>query len=103
MPEWRDIDDLRKNAANYTALTTLWFLERAATVHPTKKSLVHGSLTYTSRQTIITIEFPLPPSLSFIKSSQRAPSFNPRQYAKITRGILSIFARSDEAIDEHQC
>ncbi|GKU85349.1 hypothetical protein SLEP1_g29 [Rubroshorea leprosula] len=51
MPEWRDIDDLPKNAANHTALTPLWFLERAATVHPTRKSLVHGSLTYTWRQT----------------------------------------------------
>ncbi|GLU08469.1 hypothetical protein SLE2022_253810 [Rubroshorea leprosula] len=51
MPEWRDIDDLPKNAANYAALTPLWFLERAATVHPTRKSLVHGSLTYTWRQT----------------------------------------------------
>ncbi|KAI8561786.1 hypothetical protein RHMOL_Rhmol04G0368500 [Rhododendron molle] len=36
----RDIDDLPKNAANYTALTPLWFLERAATVHPHRKSLV---------------------------------------------------------------
>ncbi|KAG5555222.1 hypothetical protein RHGRI_012684 [Rhododendron griersonianum] len=43
----RDIDDLPKNAANYTALTPLWFLERAATVHPHRKSLVHGSLHYT--------------------------------------------------------
>ncbi|GLT32585.1 hypothetical protein SLA2020_072420 [Shorea laevis] len=51
MPEWRDIDDLPKNAANYTALTPLWFLQRAATVHPTRKSLVHGSLIYTWRQT----------------------------------------------------
>ncbi|KAK4283418.1 hypothetical protein QN277_000368 [Acacia crassicarpa] len=42
-----DIDDLPKNAANYTALTPLWFLERAATVHPTRTSVVHGSLRYT--------------------------------------------------------
>ncbi|KAE9453259.1 hypothetical protein C3L33_14840, partial [Rhododendron williamsianum] len=28
----RDIDDLPKNAANYTALTPLWFLDRAALV-----------------------------------------------------------------------
>ncbi|KAK8661810.1 hypothetical protein V6N13_091404 [Hibiscus sabdariffa] len=41
--EIRDIDDLPKNAANYTALTPLWFLERAATVHPTRKAVVHGS------------------------------------------------------------
>lgn len=47
----RDIDDLPKNAANYTALTPLWFLERAATVHPTRTSLVHGSKTYTWHQT----------------------------------------------------
>ncbi|KAL6970243.1 Acetate/butyrate--CoA ligase aae7, peroxisomal [Sarracenia purpurea var. burkii] len=43
----RDIDDLPKNAANYTALTPLWFLERAALVHPNRKSVVHGSLHYT--------------------------------------------------------
>ncbi|VFQ65125.1 unnamed protein product [Cuscuta campestris] len=43
----RDIDDLPKNRANYTALTPLWFLERAATVHPNRKSLVHGSVEYT--------------------------------------------------------
>ncbi|KAE8717787.1 Acetate/butyrate--CoA ligase AAE7, peroxisomal [Hibiscus syriacus] len=49
--EMRDIDDLPKNAANYTALTPLWFLERAATVHPTRKAVVHGSRTYTWLQT----------------------------------------------------
>lgn len=47
----RDIDDLPKNAANYTALTPLWFLERAAVVHPTRKSVVHGSRHYTWLQT----------------------------------------------------
>ncbi|KAL3753009.1 hypothetical protein ACJRO7_000409 [Eucalyptus globulus] len=47
----RDIDDLPKNAANYTALTPLWFLDRAATVHPGRRSLVHGSVTFTWRQT----------------------------------------------------
>ncbi|KAH1091237.1 hypothetical protein J1N35_018494 [Gossypium stocksii] len=49
--EMRDIDNLPKNAANYTALTPLWFLERAATVHPTRKAVVHGSLTFTWLQT----------------------------------------------------
>ncbi|CAN0855526.1 Acetate--CoA ligase CCL3, partial [Linum grandiflorum] len=43
----RDIDELPKHEANYTALTPLWFLERAAIIHPTRLSLVHGSLTYT--------------------------------------------------------
>lgn len=47
----RDIDDLPKIQANYTALTPLWFLDRAAAVHPTRKSLIHGSLEYTWRQT----------------------------------------------------
>ncbi|XP_061344786.1 acetate--CoA ligase CCL3 [Gastrolobium bilobum] len=47
----RDIDDLPKNDANYTALTPLWFLERAATVHPTRRSVVHGSRHYTWHQT----------------------------------------------------
>ncbi|KAK3444485.1 hypothetical protein EUGRSUZ_A00202 [Eucalyptus grandis] len=47
----RDIDDLPKNAANYTALTPLWFLDRAATVHPDRRSLVHGAVAFTWRQT----------------------------------------------------
>ncbi|KDP27889.1 hypothetical protein JCGZ_18969 [Jatropha curcas] len=47
----KDIDDLPKIEANYTALTPLWFLDRAATVHPNRKSLVHGSLHYTWHQT----------------------------------------------------
>ncbi|XP_065863748.1 acetate--CoA ligase CCL3 [Euphorbia lathyris] len=47
----RDIDDLPKLEANYMALTPLWFLERAATVHPTRKAVIHGSLNYTWRQT----------------------------------------------------
>ncbi|CAI9765828.1 unnamed protein product [Fraxinus pennsylvanica] len=47
----RDIDDLPKNPANYTALTPLGFLERAALVHPTRKSVIHGSLTYTWQDT----------------------------------------------------
>lgn len=46
-----DIDDLPKNPANYMALTPLWFLDRAATVHPTRTSVVHGGLRYTWRQT----------------------------------------------------
>ncbi|XP_030962372.1 acetate/butyrate--CoA ligase AAE7, peroxisomal-like [Quercus lobata] len=47
----QDIDDLPKNAANFTALTLLWFLDRAALVHPNKTSLLHGSLRYTWRDT----------------------------------------------------
>ncbi|MED6130351.1 Acetate/butyrate--CoA ligase aae7, peroxisomal [Stylosanthes scabra] len=47
----RDIDELPKNSANYTALTPLWFLERAAQVHPTRASLIHGSRRYTWQQT----------------------------------------------------
>ncbi|KAK4483304.1 hypothetical protein RD792_010489 [Penstemon davidsonii] len=47
----RDIDDLPKNPANYTALTPLGFLERAALVHPTRNSLIHGSVVYTWHQT----------------------------------------------------
>ncbi|KAL2459309.1 Acetate/butyrate--CoA ligase AAE7 [Forsythia ovata] len=47
----RDIDDLPKNPANYTALTPLGFLERAALVHPTRKSIIHGSVSYTWQQT----------------------------------------------------
>ncbi|KOM53086.1 hypothetical protein LR48_Vigan09g174500 [Vigna angularis] len=51
MGEDRDIDDLPKNDANHTALTPLWFLERAALVHPTRTSIVHGSRHYTWLQT----------------------------------------------------
>ncbi|KAK9139205.1 hypothetical protein Scep_008886 [Stephania cephalantha] len=47
----RDIDDLPKNEANHAALTPLWFLERAALVHPQRKSIVHGSEHYTWLQT----------------------------------------------------
>lgn len=46
-----DIDDLPKNSANYTALTPLWFLERAALVHPSRPSVIHGSRRYTWRDT----------------------------------------------------
>lgn len=47
----KDIDDLPKNPANYTALTPLGFLERAALVHPHRPSLIHGSLHYTWHDT----------------------------------------------------
>ncbi|XP_056161254.1 acetate--CoA ligase CCL3-like [Syzygium oleosum] len=47
----RDIDDLPKNEANHTALTPLWFLERAALVHPGRRSVVHGSVAFTWLQT----------------------------------------------------
>ncbi|KAL9407671.1 hypothetical protein AB3S75_046248 [Citrus x aurantiifolia] len=49
----KDRDDLPKNGANYTALTPLWFIERAATVYPTRKSVVHGSKHYTWLQTYL--------------------------------------------------
>ncbi|KAJ6322194.1 hypothetical protein OIU77_012129 [Salix suchowensis] len=51
MGKTRDIDDLPKNPANYTSLTPLWFLERAATVHPTRISLVHEPVQYTWQDT----------------------------------------------------
>jgi non-ribosomal peptide synthetase component F len=43
----RDIDDLPRNDANYTALTPLWFLERAALTHPARAAGVHGPVHYT--------------------------------------------------------
>ncbi|KAJ0687528.1 putative acid--thiol ligase [Helianthus annuus] len=49
--EERDIDDLPKNEANYTSLTPLWFLKRAALVHPNRRSVVHASVQYTWQQT----------------------------------------------------
>ncbi|KAI5579556.1 hypothetical protein POPTR_008G108000v4 [Populus trichocarpa] len=51
MGKTRDIDDLPKNPANYMSLTPLWFLERAATVHPTRTSIVHESVQYTWQET----------------------------------------------------
>lgn len=47
----KDIDDLPKNEANHVSLTPLVFLERAATVHPNRKSVIHGSKHYTWLQT----------------------------------------------------
>lgn len=47
----RDIDDLPKNDANYTALTPLLFLDRAALIHPSRLSVIHGSRRYTWLQT----------------------------------------------------
>lgn len=47
----RDIDNLPKNKANFTSLTPLWFLDRAATIFPNRKSLIHGSVEYTWHQT----------------------------------------------------
>jgi fatty-acyl-CoA synthase len=36
--------DLDKNPANYQPLTPLTFLERAASVHPDRIAVIHGSL-----------------------------------------------------------
>ncbi|KAL6526484.1 Acetate/butyrate--CoA ligase aae7, peroxisomal [Orobanche gracilis] len=47
----KDIDDLPMNRANYTALTPIGFLDRAALVHPTRISLIHGSVRFTWRET----------------------------------------------------
>jgi fatty-acyl-CoA synthase len=41
---------LAKNAANYTTLTPLGFLPRAAAIYPDKLAVVHGSLRFTHRQ-----------------------------------------------------
>lgn len=47
----KDIDDLPKLPANYTALTPLWFIQRAALVHPKRKAVIHGDRQYTWDQT----------------------------------------------------
>jgi fatty-acyl-CoA synthase len=44
-------DDLPKNQANYTPLTPLTFIERAAYVYPEKLSVVHGAERWTWKQT----------------------------------------------------
>ncbi len=43
--------DLDKNAANYVPLTPLQFLERAASVFPNRRSIVHGELNYSWAET----------------------------------------------------
>ncbi|GFZ09070.1 acyl-activating enzyme 7 [Actinidia rufa] len=83
----RDIDDLPKNAANYTSLTPLWFLERAALVHPHRNSVVHGSVRYTWLHNLP----PLPsvglrslPSIRWLRSfwcSNGWSCYKPRQYS----------------------
>jgi hypothetical protein len=42
----RDIDDLPRNDANYTALMPLRFLERAALAQPDRALVVHGTVRY---------------------------------------------------------
>jgi fatty-acyl-CoA synthase len=42
---------LERNSANHTALTPLHFIERAASVHPEKLALVHGTVRRDWRQT----------------------------------------------------
>jgi fatty-acyl-CoA synthase len=42
--------DLDKNAANYTPLTPLSFLERAAAVYPDKTAVIHGERRYSYRE-----------------------------------------------------
>src|SRR5262249_59344276 len=41
---------LARNAANFTALTPLTFLPRAATVYPDKFAVVHGATRFTYRE-----------------------------------------------------
>jgi fatty-acyl-CoA synthase len=43
--------DLAKNAANYTALTPVDFIERAAEVFPDRLAVIHGPLRRTWSQT----------------------------------------------------
>src|SRR5215831_5043238 len=43
-------DDLARNPANFTALTPLSFLERAAKVYPNKLAVIHGATRFTYRQ-----------------------------------------------------
>lgn len=47
----KDIDNLPKNNANYTSLTPLGFLARAALVHPHRTSVIHGPDQFTWLQT----------------------------------------------------
>jgi acetate/butyrate---CoA ligase len=69
----RDIDDLPRNDANYTALTPLWFLERAALAHPGRASVVHGPVRYTWADTYRRCLRP------------RAPIRRPRKHGEFTQ------------------
>ncbi|TNE37686.1 MAG: acyl-CoA synthetase [Alphaproteobacteria bacterium] len=42
--------DLDKNDANYTPLTPLQYLQRAASVHPEQPAIIHGSKSYTYKE-----------------------------------------------------
>ena len=42
---------LEKNAANFAALTPLTFIERAASVYPTRLAVVHGAIRRTWQET----------------------------------------------------
>ncbi|KAK4374482.1 hypothetical protein RND71_005159 [Anisodus tanguticus] len=84
----RDIDDLPRNTANYTALTPLWFLERAATVYPNRKSLIHGSVEYTWQQT-------------YNRCRQLASALNKRSVTFGSTGSLGVtgkFAPCDQEV-----
>ena len=50
LPDRYDAPYLARNAANYTALTPLSFLARAAAVYPDKLAVVHGPARFTYRQ-----------------------------------------------------
>ncbi|MBV8591925.1 MAG: hypothetical protein JO212_18030, partial [Acetobacteraceae bacterium] len=45
-----DAPHLAKSAANYTALTPLGFLPRAAAIYPEKLAVIHGGVRFTYRQ-----------------------------------------------------
>jgi non-ribosomal peptide synthetase component E (peptide arylation enzyme) len=51
MSERRDMNLLPKCEANYAPLTPLRFLERAASVHGDRVSVIYGELSYTWTQT----------------------------------------------------
>jgi non-ribosomal peptide synthetase component E (peptide arylation enzyme) len=51
MSERRDMNLLPKCEANYAPLTPLRFLERAASVHGDRVSVIYGELSYTWAQT----------------------------------------------------
>ncbi|MBI4987883.1 MAG: acyl-CoA synthetase [Rhodocyclales bacterium] len=51
MPEHPYQDGLDKNAANYTPLSPLSFIERTATVYPQRTSVIHGARRFTWGET----------------------------------------------------
>ena len=53
MPNSQYSTDLDKNSANYSSLSPLTFIERAASVYPNRPAVVYNELTYSWSETYL--------------------------------------------------